>query len=212
MQVRHIFPRLAVAAILAGLTACGTADNPYEKLRGAPLVQGRLHAITLVSDSDAVAAQIRDAGYIEVTLRPNYSNANAVEAAIWGVPEPVAERARHFKSSKAEMPDLRLLIMPLAARGREAAAEVDEAFFRNVLGTGVPEWPLPTPPSDEVRLQVRTYLVSDVVAANRRLREAHIPVIYDPVGLTTSYLGDHRTLALRAPDGTVVQLVQTTAQ
>ena len=128
----------------------------------------------------------------------------------------MAERARHFKSSKSEMPDLRLLIMPLDARGREGAAEVDEAFFRNlvgnVLGTGVPEWPLPTPPSDEVRLQVRTYLVSDVVAANRRLREAHIPVIYDPVGLTTSYLGDHRTLALRAPDGTVVQLVQTTAQ
>jgi hypothetical protein len=51
-----------------------------------------------------------------------------------------------------------------------------------------------------------------VVAAAKRLRANGIAVIYDPVEITTAYLGDHRTLAIRAPDGTVVQLVQSTAQ
>jgi hypothetical protein len=165
-----------------------------------------------VSDSAAAAARIREAGFTQVTLPPNYQQANAVEASIWSVPEPVAGGIQSFKAPKAGAPDLRLLVMPLAARGRKSDAATEQAFFRNVLGTEVPAWPLPDQPTDNVRVQVWTYLIPDVVAANRRLRANGIPVIYGPVGLTTSYMGDHRTLAIRAPDGTVVQLVQTIAR
>jgi hypothetical protein len=32
------------------------------------------------------------------------------------------------------------------------------------------------------------------------------------VGITTSYLGDEKTMTLRAPDGAIVELVQAAAQ
>jgi hypothetical protein len=63
-----------------------------------------------------------------------------------------------------------------------------------------------------VRIQAWTFLVPDILAASKRLRENGIPVIYDPVGITTPYMGDHKTLAIRSPDGTVVQLVESAAQ
>jgi hypothetical protein len=37
-------------------------------------------------------------------------------------------------------------------------------------------------------------------------------VIYDPVDIATAYLGDHKTMAIRAPDGTIIELVQIAAQ
>lgn len=193
------------------LVACGTADNPYSKFKDPPLVQGSLHVITLAADTEAPARDIVDEGFTAVTLPPNYQQATAVEASIWGVPEPVAAAVQHFKARPGKA-DLRLLVMPLAARGRKAEADVDRAFFRNVLGVDVPAWPLDHPANDSVRVQVWTYFVADILAASRRLRENGIPVIYDPVGITTSYLGDHRTLAIRAPDGTVVQLVQSSTR
>lgn len=194
------------------LAACGTADNPYSRLPNPPLVTGHLHVVTLASDDQAIVAAVTAAGWQAAPLPPNYPQADAVQAGIWGVPEPVAAGVLHFRAARAGDPDLRLLIMPLAAEGRSRAADVDEAFFRNVLGSDVPKWPLPGAQPDHVRVQAWTYLVPDIVDASKKLRAAGIPVVYDPVGITTAYMGDHRTLAIRAPDGTVVQLVQALTQ
>ena len=60
-------------------------------------------------------------------------------------------------------------------------------------------------------MQVWTYLIPDVVGANERLRDNGIPVVFDPVAITTAYLGDHKAMAIRAPDGTIVELVETAA-
>lgn len=197
-------------AVLA--MACGNNENPYAKFKDPPLVQARLHTVTLASDKDAIVEQVRQAGFTAVTLPPNYPQADAVEAQIWGVPEPVATKALHFTAATPGRPNVRVVVLPLAAKGRTAAREVNEAFFRNVLGTDVPQWPLAAAPSADVRIQAWTYVVTDILAASKRLRENGIPVIYDPVGITTSYMGDYKTLAIRSPDGTVVQLAQTSAQ
>ncbi len=209
-NIRRLMPGITVLLVAA---ACSrTADNPYARLTDPPLVKATLHTVTLVSDSEAAAAAVSGAGFSESPLPPNYQRADQVEASLWDVPEPVAAKARHFTASKAGMPNLRLLVMPLAARGRNADADINEAFFRNVLGAAVPDWPLPGKPDDNHRIQVWTYLVPSIVDASKRLRENGIPVVYDPVSITTAYLGTHKTLAIRAPDGTVVQLVETAAQ
>jgi hypothetical protein len=210
MQARN-FCRLSPALFVAvAVAACSSADNPYAKLANPPLVQASLHTVTLASDTGDVAAQVLQAGYTAVTLPPNYQQADLVEGSLWGVPEPVAAKVAHFKAGPGA-PDLRLLVLPLAARGRKADAAVDQDFFRNVLGSEVPKWPLPGAQPQNVRIQVWTYLVPSILDANQRLRENGIPVIFDPVGITTTYLGDHKTLAIRAPDGTVVQLAETSA-
>ncbi len=212
MQVRKLCGALPGLLLALAGTACGTADNPYAKFADAPLVRATLHTVTLASDTDAIGDVVRQAGYSPATFPPNYPQADSVEASIWGVPEPVAARAAHFKAATTGTPDVRVLVLPLAAKGRTAASDVNEAFFRNVLGTGVPEWPLAGAQHENVRVQAWTSLVPDIVAASKRLRANGIPVIYDPVAITTPYLGDHRTLAIRSPDGTVVQLVETAAQ
>jgi hypothetical protein len=212
MLVRNFCRALpALVLALAGI-ACGTADNPYEKFKDPPLVRAKLHTMTLASDTAAIAGQVGQGGFTAVTLPPNYPQADAVEAQIWGVPEPVAAKALHFSAATPDRPNVRVLVLPLAARGRTAAGEINEAFFRNVLGTDVPQWPLASAQPEDVRIQAWTYLVPDILEASKRLRGNGIPVIYDPVGITTAYLGDHKTLAIRSPDGTVVQLVETAAQ
>jgi hypothetical protein len=207
---------LGITITLVAVACSRTADNPYTRLEDPPLVRATLHTVAVVCDSDAAAASITSAGFSEAPLPPNYQRADQVEASLWDVPEPVAARVRHFMASKPGMPNLRLLVMPLAARGRtadaDADADVNAAFFRNVLGTTVPEWPLPGKPDDNHRIQVWTYLVPSLVEASKRLRENGIAVVYDPVSITTAYFGTHSTLAIRAPDGTVVQLVETAAQ
>jgi hypothetical protein len=211
MRIRKFLQRsLGIPAVLL-LAACGSADNPYARLKDPPLVQARLYTVTLASDTDAIAGDLTKAGLAAAALPPNYRQADAVEASLWGVAEPVAAKARYFKAP-AGGADIRLLVMPLAARGRTAEASIDKTFFRNVLGTEVPAWPLAGKQPDNVRVQVWSYLVPDILAASRRLRESGIPVIYDAVSITTSYSGTHKTLAIRAPDGTVVQLVETQAQ
>lgn len=212
MQRRNFCRRWLAVPLALSLLSCGNADNPYAKIADPPLVAATLHVVTLVSDSAALADTITAAGWQAVQLPPNYPQADVVQAGIWGVPEPVARAARHFRAGKTGGPDLRVLRMPLAARGRVAEPRVNRAFFRNVLGSEVPVWPLPGGQTDDVRVQAWTYRVPDIVTAAQRLRANGIPVIYDPVEITTSYLGDHRTLAIRAPDGTVVQLVQSVAQ
>ena len=197
--------------LLAG-TACGTADNPYVKFKDPPLVRAKLHTVTLASDTGAIAEQVRQGGFTAVTLPPNYPQADSVEAQIWGVPEPVATKAYISPPRRRTGPISASWCCRWRPQGRTAANEINEAFFRNVLGTDVPQWPLASAQTEDVRIQAWTYLVPDILAASKRLRSNGIPVIYDPVGITTAYLGDHKTLAIRSPDGTVVQLVETAAQ
>ena len=102
--------------------------------------------------------------------------------------------------------------LELAAKGREADAATNRAFFRNVLGSDVPELPKGIEATESVRVQVWTYLIPSVIEANERLRADDIPAVFDPVDITTAYLGDHKTMAIRAPDGTIVELVETAAQ
>jgi hypothetical protein len=212
MRIRIILQRAFGISAVLFIAACGSADNPYARLKDPPLVLARPYTVTLASDSEAIAEAVSKAGFTAVALPPNYQQADAVEASIWGVAEPVAARAQYFKAASPNDADIRLLMMPLAARGRTAEPPVDQAFFRNVLGGEVPRWPLPGKQPENVRVQVWGYLVPDILVASKRLRENGIPVIYDAVSISTSYSGTHKTLAIRAPDGTVVQLVEATAQ
>lgn len=81
-----------------------------------------------------------------------------------------------------------------------------------MLGVDVPRWPASGSPPANVRVQVWTYLIPNLLEANRRIRASGIPVIFDPVAITTAWLGSHRSMAIRAPDGTVVELAETSAQ
>jgi hypothetical protein len=212
MQARKFCRGLLASTWLLALAACGNADNPYSRFSDPPLVSARLYAVMLVTDSKALVGTVAGAGWQPARLPPNYQQADAVQAGLWDVPEPVAKAITHFKGGKAGTPDVGVLVMPLAARGRVAADGINKAFFKNVLGTDVPVWPLPGAQPANVRIQVWTYLVPNIIEASKRLRANGIPVIYDPVAITTAYLGFHKTLAIRAPDGTVVQLVETTGQ
>jgi hypothetical protein len=211
MHARNFCRSLLVSSWLL-LAGCGNADDPYSRFPDAPLVSAKLYAVLLVSDDRAIVDTVAGAGWRPATLPPNYQQADAVQGGIWDVPEPVARAITHFKAAKAGVPDVGVLVMPLAARGRVAGDGINKSFFKNVLGTSVPAWPLPGAQPANVRVQVWTYLVPNIIEASKRLRANGIPVIYDPVAITTAYLGFHKTLAIRAPDGTVVQLVETTGQ
>jgi hypothetical protein len=212
MLVRKFCRLLLGVSIAVVSVSCGNADNPYARFQDPPLVRAKLHTVTLASDTGAIAEQVRQAGFTAITLSPNYPQADSVEAQIWGVPEPVATKALHFTAATPDRPNVRVLVLPLAAKGRTAPDDINEAFFRNVLGTEVPRWPLPSAQPEDVRIQAWTYVVPNILEASKRLRGNGIPVIYDPVGITTTYMGDYKTLAIRSPDGTVVQLAETAAQ
>jgi hypothetical protein len=94
----------------------------------------------------------------------------------------------------------------------KTSAKRQQSFFRNVLGTVVPAWPDGISRDSDLRVQAWTFFVPSVVEASQRLRENGVPVVFDAVGITTPYLGDHKTLAIRAPDGTLVQLVESSAR
>jgi hypothetical protein len=199
--------------VLVGLASCSkTSDNLYAAIANPPLVEARLHTVTLATDSPKVSEELQAKGYAPIQFSSNYPASEPVEASLWSVPEPVAAAATHFRAPTAADVNIRVLEMALAASSRAADSATEKAFFRNVLGTDVPAWPAAVQRTDKVRVQVWTYLIPDVLAANKRLRESGIPVVYDPVAITTSYLGDHKTMAIRSPDGTIIELAQTTAQ
>jgi hypothetical protein len=201
------------AFLLAALASCSrTASNPYAAIQNPPLVQAQLHTVTLVTDGNEVAEAVQAKGYVPITFSSNYPVSDSVESSLWSVPAPVAASATHFKAPDASQANVRVLRMALAANSRSGDSAVEKAFFKNVLGVDVPGAPAGIELSDKVRVQVWTYLIPDILAANKRLRESGIPVVFDPVGITTAYLGDHKTMAIRAPDGTIVELVQGAAQ
>jgi hypothetical protein len=205
--------RVLGTLLLTALVSCsGSPDNPYAAIKDPPIVQAQLHTVTLATDGPTVAEQLQVKGYAGITFSSNYPASDSVEASLWSVPQPVVVSAAHFRSTDAAEPNVRVLKMALAANSRGADSAVDKSFFRNVLGADVPRLPAGLERTDKVRVQVWTYLIPDILAANKRLRDAGIPVVYDPVAITTAYLGDHKTMAIRAPDGTIVELVQTAAQ
>ena len=213
MQTSNFRRVLAGVLLTCLLFGCaGSTDDQYASLKDVPLAPARLHAVTVVTDDAALSQLLAKKGYTAMTFTSNYPASDRVEASLWSVPEPVVARAAHLKGPAADSPDLRVLVMELAAKGREAEAATNRAFFRNVLGSDVPELPQGIEATESVRVKVWTYLIPDVVEANKRLRANNIPVVFDPVSITTAYLGDHKAMAIRAPDGTIVELVETLAR
>jgi len=210
---RALAPTLATTTIAAMLAACsGSKNNPYLNIADPPLTRATLHTVTLVTGNPDLAATMQGQGYTALTFPSNYPGAVRVESAIWDVPEEVAAAVVHLAPPGGRGPNQRLLVTsaPAERKARELDPEVMQAFFRNVLGTEMPRSP-DAALTAGAHVQVWTFRIDDVVAAARRMREAHIPVVFSPVDLTTAYLGDHRTMAIRAPDDTVIELVQTAA-
>jgi hypothetical protein len=209
---RRVVRRLIVPAALATLLAgCSNPNDPYARLPDPPLVQGRLHTITLIGGDAGAAAQVQQQGWRPLPLRPNYPAADEVQGILWGVPAAVAQGAVVF-ARPAGGPNLRLLVQPLPPAAARADASSERSFYRNVLGVDVPQWPADVTRDDGLRVQVWTYQVPSVVDARRKLRANAIPVVTEPVAITTPYLGDQKSLSLRAPDGAIVELVETAAQ
>jgi len=213
MQTPNFRRVLAVLTLASLLVACsGSTENQYSSLKDVPLVAARLHTVTLVTDDATFSQSLEKKGFTAIAFGTNYPVSDRVEATIWSVPEPVVAKAVHLKAPGTGAPDVRVLVMELAAKGREADAATDQAFFRNVLGSEVPRLPDGIETTNGIRIQVWTYLIPSVIEANQRLRANGIPVVFDPVALTTAYLGGHKTMAIRAPDGTLIELVETAAQ
>jgi len=207
---RRVLAGVLLTCLLFG--CAGSTDDQYASLKDVPLAPARLHAVTVVTDDATLSQLLAKKGYTAMTFTSNYPASDRIEASLWSVPEPVVARAAHLKGPAADSPDLRVLVMELAAKGREAEAATNRAFFRNVLGSDVPELPQGIEATESVRVKVWTYLIPNVVEANKRLRANNIPVVFDPVSITTAYLGDHKAMAIRAPDGTIVELVETMAR
>jgi hypothetical protein len=202
---------LPLTLTLALLAGCSRADNPYAKIADGPLVTATLHAVTLATDDAALIGQLQKDGYTLLNFAPNYQAAIHVESLLWDVPEDVASKVMILKAPAGE-PDLRVLTMAPKPAAAAVDATVLRDFYRNVLGTDVPQWPAKVARADNVRVQVWTYLIPDVLDVRRKLRAHTIPTASEPVGITTPYLGDEKTLTLKAPDGVIVELVQTAAQ
>jgi hypothetical protein len=204
-------PIVISVALLASLVGCSSANDPYANIKDPPIVQGNLHTVTLVSADPTAADQLQKGGYAPQPFPPNYQEADAVLGMLWDVPEAVAKSSTIFRAPQAGWPNLRLAIEPPPA-AKPADPAVERSFYRNVLGVDVPKWPEKVAQSGDLRVLVRTYQVKSILDARRRLRENTIPVVTEPVGITTPYLGDQKSLSLRAPDGTIVELVETAAQ
>jgi hypothetical protein len=209
-----IFCRVFAVSFLIGLAAgCSRpTDNPYARIQNAPLVKATLHTVTVASPDAAQAQRLDAAGYTHAPLPSNYPLSVEAEAAIWQVPVSFAATSAMFMAQAGQGPDVRLIVMPDVKPLVPVDAEVLTAFYGNVLGSAVPRWAGSSTLKNGARVQAWTFLVDDVLAARQRFLEAAIPVTFTPVRITTAYLGDHQTLAIQAPDGAVVQLVQGASQ
>lgn len=203
-----------IAILLGLLLAAGCApraDDAYARIENPPLVQGRLHTVTVAGAGAGFADELAALGYQPIGLSPNYPAAVRIEALAWDVSEEAAAAARYFQAPPGAGPNLRVLDLAPSAQPAPAspAVALENTFFRNVLGVEVPAAPRL---ENAGRVLAWTYLVDDVVAARKRLRTAGIPVTFDAVGITSAYFGDQSLMGIRAPDGTIVELVQTAAR
>jgi len=213
MQTKNLGRVLASLSLAAALLGCSpAADNPYAKIQDPPLVSASLHTVTATSPDAALVEALQKNGYTLAPLASNYPASVPVEALLWKVPEQVAARPALLMAPAGKGPNVRVLITPASDGTPPVEADLEKAFFRNVLGSDVPRWPGSTTLPPGARVQVWTYFVPDVIVAKRRLRAAGIPVTFDPVAITTAYLGDHRTMGILAPDGAIIELVQNAAQ
>jgi len=212
MQTKISGRVLASISFAACLLGCSpAADNPYAKIQDPPLLKARLHTATLSCPDAALPEKLEGNGYSYTPLPSNYPAAVTIESMLWKVPEGHAANAI-IMMSHGKDPNLRLLVAPALPAAAQVDSEIEQAFYRNVLGVDVPRLPELVDLKYGGRVQVWTYLVDDIVVARRKLRGAGIPVTFEPVAITTSYLGDHRTMAIQAPDNTVIELVQNAAQ
>lgn len=204
--------RRGFGALVVLLAACTPAENqnPYSKLSNPPLVQARLHTMTVLATADGLGDQLVTRGYVPTAFTSNYPASVRVEAALWHVPEESVAEVKHYVASSG--PSIRLLVGLLPAESAGVDAAVERDFYRNVLGVDVPRWPAHVPKPENVHVQVWTYFVPSIVAARARFREQGIPIDFAPVKITTAYLGDHNAMSIRAPDGSVVELVESAAR
>jgi hypothetical protein len=206
------FWRVFAVSLLITFTGCSRPiDNPYARIPNAPLVKATLHTVTVASPDAAQAERLDAAGYAHAPLPSNYPLSVEAEAAIWQVPISFAATSVIFMAPPGLGPNVRLIVMPDVKPLLSVDEEVLTAFYRNVLDTSVPQWAGSSTLKNGARVQAWTFIVDDVLAARQRFLESAIPVTFTPVRITTAYLGDHQTLALQAPDGAVVQLVQGAA-
>jgi len=213
MQTKILCRLIAFFPLAVTLLGCSpAADNPYSKIPDPPVVSASLHTVTVVSPDAALADVLQKDGFAPAAFPSNYPASVKVEALLWKVPEEAVAGASVFMAPAGKGPNVRLLVTSAPAPATPVDAEVEKAFYRNVLGSDVPRWPGSTALPPGARVHAWTYFISDVVAAKRRLRAAGIPVSFDPVDITTAFLGDHRTMGIVAPDGAVIELVQNSAQ
>ena len=212
-KFRRALRACALPLVLA-LAACSTSDDPYSRIPNGPLTQATPHAVTFATDGPALVEQLQKDGYTLLPLAPNYEAAIRVQSIQWQVPEDVAGKVAVLKGPAGEL-DVRVLSGALPAVAAPAAPPepaVMRAFYKNVLGADVPKWPDKVKSAPNVRVQVWTFFITDILAVRRKLREHMIPVLTEPVHITTTYLGDEQSVTLRAPDGAIVELVQAVTQ
>jgi hypothetical protein len=204
MQTSPIRRPFVVLLCTFVLAACSRTDE-------APLLRATLRSVTLVSADAVLDTQLRGWGFEPVAFAANYPGTVRVHALMWEVPESVVEKAREFTASAAAPAHARLLVTaPPAGRPGVSQGDVRE-FYRSVLGVDLPGFPPTGKLPEGVRVHAWTFSIPSVLEASRLLRARNIPVVFSPVGLTSPIFGDHKALAIRAPDGVLVELIETTA-
>jgi hypothetical protein len=203
-------PVAAFFCVLA-LGACSRADNPFERLENPPVMQADLRGVTLVSAEPSFGEKLPDMGYEPLSFAANYPGTVRVHALMWQMPEPVVTAAREFRSPGAKPQNATLLVAPLPTPPPAADAALVKSFYRNVLGSEVPVFPPKGRLPADVRVQAWTFVVPKVLDASRKLREKNIAVVFNPVAMSSPMFGDHKVIAIRAPDGVLVELVELAA-
>jgi hypothetical protein len=209
MQTKSFLRTLAAVAAIGFLAGCSSADNPYAAIKDPPLIEARLHTVTLQAADDAVIGQRVEQGFTRMPAAPNYPGAVRVEAALWKVPEDVAAAPVVLLAATGGVNNRYLVMAPTPAAGGPIADFSDE-FYLKVLGANTKAWAGAVTPS--ARLHALTFMVDDILAAKKKLQEAGIPTTFSPVAITTAYFGDHKLLGITAPDGVIIELVETAAQ
>jgi hypothetical protein len=209
MQTNSFLRTVAAMAAAGTLAACSSADNPYAAIKDPPLLKATLHTVTLQSADGAVIEQRVQQGFTRMPEAPNYPGSVRVEAALWKVPEDVAAAPVVLLASAGGV-NHRFLVMAPAPAKDGPIPDFSAEFYETVLGADTNSWAdAVTAPA---RLHALTFMVDDILAARKKLQEAGIPITFSPVAITTAYLGDHKLLGITAPDGVIIELVETAAQ
>jgi hypothetical protein len=213
MQIQNFRRVVMVLGVTIVLAACSRGPaSPYTRIKDPPLLKGHLHTITVISSDAAIIEQLKTSGYVPMSFAANYPESTPVEAALWGVSEEDAGKAVELMAPRPELPNVRVLVTASAPFERVDDDSGTAAFYQNVLSADVPKWPLGDGLPKGVQVQSVTYQIDNIVAASKKLRENVVPVVINPALIVTPALGGHKILGIRAPDGTPVELIETSAQ